>query len=75
MADVFKDFLVVIESEYAPGGRVGTLTPAEFRSMTGCPKTSFLSDCIDSYNDDLARRNSDVRVRLEMRTRSSRKRR
>ena len=35
MADVFKDFLVVIES--ADGTRRGSLTPDEFRAGMGCP--------------------------------------
>jgi hypothetical protein len=48
MADVFQDFLVVIES--ADGTRRESLTPDEFRARTGCGKTRFLADCIEQWN-------------------------
>jgi len=67
MPDVFQDFLVVIES--ADGTRRGSLTPEEFRSAFGCPKTSFLGDCIESYNARQSREGAEDRARLEMRTR------
>lgn len=73
MTDVFKDFLVVIES--ADGTRRGSLTPEEFRAATGCAKTAFLSDCIDRYNSFQTRQGYEDRARLEMRTTSRSKRR
>ena len=73
MADVFKDFLVVIES--ADGVRRGSLTPDAFRASTGCPKTHFLVDCVDRYNANQARQGYEDRARLEMRATPSRRRR
>lgn len=73
MADVFKDFLVVIES--ADGARRGTLTPDEFRAGMDCPKTHFLADCIERYNTNQARQGYEDRARLELRTTPSRRRR
>lgn len=73
MADVFKDFLVVIES--ADGARRGSLTPDEFRAGMGCPKTHFLGDCIKTWNAKQDRLGLEDRARLEMRTTSSRRRR
>ena len=75
MGDVFKDFLVVIES--ADGARRGSLTPDEFRAGMGggCPKTHFLADCIKSWNVRQERLGYEDRARLEMRTTSSRRRR
>jgi hypothetical protein len=73
MADVFKDFLVVIES--ADGTRRGSLTPEEFRAASGCSRTAFLSDCIDRYNAGQARQGYEDRARLEMRTTPKGKRR
>jgi hypothetical protein len=70
MTDVFKDFLVVIES--ADGTRRGSLTPDEFRIALGCSKTAFLADCIESYNARQLREGAEDRARLEMRTVSSR---
>lgn len=71
MADVFKDFLVVIES--ADGTRRGSLTPNEFRTGMGCPKAHFLADCIESWNAKQAREGSEDRARLEMRTKPVRR--
>ena len=73
MADVFKDFLVIIES--ADGARRGSLTPDEFRAGMGCPKTCFLDDCIKSWNARQDRQGYEDRARLEMRTQPSRRRR
>lgn len=73
MTDVFKDFLVVIESP--DGKRRGSLTPDEFRTAFGCPKTLFLDDCIKRYNERQAREGAEDRARVEMRTRPSRSRR
>ena len=73
MADVFKDFLVVIES--ADGTRRGSLSPDEFRAAIGCPKTAFLADCVDRYNARQSREGAEDRARLEMRTTPSRRRR
>ena len=73
MTDVFKDFLVVIES--AGGTRRGSLTPDEFRSAAGCSKTAFLADCIERYNASQARQGHEDRARLEMRTQPPRRRR
>jgi hypothetical protein len=71
VADVFKDFLVVIES--AEGKRRSSLTPDEFRSGMGCPKT--LGDCITDWNASQVRLGNEDRARLEMRTKPSRRRR
>ena len=73
MADVFKDFLVVIES--ADGTRRGSLTPDEFRAGMGCPKMHFLADCITDWNAKQDRLGHEDRARLEMRTKPSRRRR
>lgn len=70
MADVFQDFLVIIES--ADGTRRGSLTPDEFRSGMGCPKTHFLADCITDWNAKQLRLGHEDRARLEMRTRRRR---
>lgn len=69
MADVFKDFLVVIES--ADGKRRGSLTPEEFRASSGCARTVYLGDCIENYNARQAREGAEDRARLEMRTEPS----
>ncbi len=71
--DVFKDFLVVIES--ADGARRGSLLPEEFRVGLGCPKTHFLADCIKDWNVKQERQGYEDRVRLEIRTQPSRRRR
>jgi hypothetical protein len=73
MTDVFQDFLVVIES--ADGTRRGSLTPEEFRSVSGCSKTAFLADCLERYNARQAREGAEDRARLEMRTTPGRRRR
>jgi hypothetical protein len=73
MADVFKDFLVVVES--ADGTRRGSLTPEEFRAAFGCSKTAFLQDCITIFNERQAREGAEDRVRLEIRTEPKRRRR
>ena len=73
MADVFKDFLVVIES--ADGVRRGSLTPDAFRASTGCPKAHFLADCIERYNASQERQGYGDRARLEMRSTPTRRRR
>jgi hypothetical protein len=70
VTDVFKDFLVVIES--ADGTRRGSLTPEEFRMASGCSRTTFLGDCIESYNARQLREGAEDRARLEMRTQPSR---
>ena len=73
MADVFKDFLVVVESP--DGTRRGALTPDEFRAGMGCPKTHFLDDCIKRWNAQQERLGYEDRARLEMRMKPSRRRR
>jgi hypothetical protein len=73
VTDVFKDFLVVIES--ADGTRRGSLTSEEFRAATGCSRTAFLADCIERYNASQARQGYEDRARLEMRTTSPRRKR
>ena len=73
MTDIFKDFLVVIES--ADGARRGSLTSEEFRVAMGCSRTAFLADCIESYNARQKCEGAEDRARLEMRTESSRGRR
>lgn len=70
MADVFKDFIVVIES--ADGRRRGSLTPDEFRVAMDCSRTAFLDDCIARFNSRQEREGAEDRARLEMRTKSSR---
>ena len=72
MTDVFKDFLVVIES--AGGARRGSLTPDEFRASLGCPKTHFLADCVKDWNAKQERQGHEDRARVEMRTQPSRRR-
>jgi hypothetical protein len=71
MAEVFKDFLVVIED--AEGQRRGSLTPEQFREAVGCSRTAFLADCIDRYNARQAREGAEDRARLEMRTEGPRR--
>lgn len=73
MTDVFKDFLVVIES--ADGTRRGSLTPEEFRAAFGCSKTTFLSDCVQRFNERQVHEGLEDRARVEMRTMSKRGRR
>lgn len=73
MTEVFKDFLVVIESP--DGTRRSSLTPEEFRIAIGCAKTAFLGTCIEQYNLNQARQGYEDRARLEMRTKSSGRRR
>jgi hypothetical protein len=73
VTEVFKDFLVVIESP--DGTRRGSLTPEEFRAAIGCPKTAFLSDCIERYNLSQERQGHADRARMEMRTTSSKRKR
>jgi hypothetical protein len=73
MADVFKDFLVVIESP--DGARRGSLTPDEFRSAFGCPKTLFLDDCVKRFNASQASQGYEDRARVEMRMKAPGRRR
>jgi hypothetical protein len=73
MTDAFKDFLVIIES--ADGTHRGSLTPEEFRTALGCPKTAFLDDCIKRFNERQAQDGAEDRARVEMRTTPSRRRR
>lgn len=73
MADVFKDFRVVVES--ADGSRRGSFSPEEFRTAAACPKTMFLADCIERYNASQERQGYEDRARLEMRTTPSRRKR
>lgn len=73
MTDVFKDFLVVIESP--EGSRIGSLTPDEFRASMSAPKTYFLADLIKTWNDRQERWGYPNRARLEMRTKAPKRRR